>query len=81
MEIGEAFAATRGIALTSQLRARLRQDGRDLVTRFRELAPPCQTVRIQRWSVRRIALTVAVVAAGLVALNVAVGAFHGASLL
>ena len=38
-EIAEAFAATRGIALTSQLRSRMREDGRDLVTRFRQLAP------------------------------------------
>jgi tRNA A-37 threonylcarbamoyl transferase component Bud32 len=80
-EISEAFAATRGIALTSQLRARLRQDGRDLVSRCRELAPPCRQVPIQRWSLRRIGLTVGVLVAALLALQLAVGAFQGASLL
>ena len=38
-EIAEAFAATRGVASPSQLRAVLKQDGRDLVAEFRALAP------------------------------------------
>jgi tRNA A-37 threonylcarbamoyl transferase component Bud32/membrane-associated phospholipid phosphatase len=80
-EIGEAFAATRGIALTSQLRARLRQDGRDLVDCFRELAPPCPPIRIQRWSVRRLGLTAGVVISVIVLLQVTVGLFQGAELL
>jgi tRNA A-37 threonylcarbamoyl transferase component Bud32/membrane-associated phospholipid phosphatase len=80
-EIGEAFAATRGIALTSQLRAHLRQDGRDLVCRFRELAPVFPAIHIQRWSVRRIALTASVLACALLIVQVTVGALQGARLL
>jgi hypothetical protein len=63
-EIAEAFAATRGVASPTQLRAELKRDGRDLLTRFRELAPKRTPVAIQRWSVRRVLLT-AVVLAGL----------------
>jgi tRNA A-37 threonylcarbamoyl transferase component Bud32 len=39
-EIGEAFAAVRGIASPTQLRAVLKRDGRDLVAQFRALARP-----------------------------------------
>lgn len=57
-EIAEAFAAARGVTLPSQLRAELRRDGRDLLGRFRALAPERPTVAIQRWSLRRLGLTV-----------------------
>ena len=80
-EIGEAFAATRGIALTSQLRAHLRQDGRDLVCRFRDLAPSFPPIRIQRWSVRRVGLTASVLVCGVVLVQLTVGALQGARLL
>jgi serine/threonine protein kinase len=80
-EVGEAFAATRGIALTSQLRAQLRQDGRDLLKRFRELAPPFRPIRIQRWSIRRIGLTVAVIVFILLAVQITFSAFQATSLL
>ena len=80
-EIGEAFAATRGIALTSQLRAHLRQDGRDLVCRFRELAPIFPAVRIQRWSMRRLGLTAGVLVGAIVAVQITLTALHGAELL
>ena len=53
-EIAEAFAATRGIASPTQLRAVMKQDGRDLVGDFRALAPARRPVSLQRWSVRRI---------------------------
>lgn len=68
-EIAEAFAASRGVTLPSQLRADVRQDGRELVERFRSLAPERSPVAIQRWTVRRLALTlwVAFVAAALAA--------------
>jgi hypothetical protein len=56
-EISEAFAAARGLALPSQLRRMLRQDGRGLHAEFLDLLPSRpQPVRIQRWSARRIAL-------------------------
>ncbi|HEX6425343.1 MAG TPA: phosphatase PAP2 family protein [Acidimicrobiales bacterium] len=61
-EIGEAFAATRGVTVPSQLRSLLRADGRDLPARFRALAPPTPPVAIQRWSLRRAALTISVAA-------------------
>jgi hypothetical protein len=56
-EIAEAFAATRGVASPSQVRALMKRDDRDLLAEFRALAPPHPKIRIQRWSVRRIALT------------------------
>src|SRR5512132_2092984 len=55
-EVAEAFAATRGVASPTQLRAFMKRDPRDLVARFRALAPPRRPVAIQRWSARRIAL-------------------------
>lgn len=63
-EIAEAFAASRGVTLPSALRADVRRDGRCLVECFRELAPESDPVAIQRWSLRRFALTawVAIVA-------------------
>ena len=80
-EIAEAFAATRGLTLTSQLRARIREDGRNLIDRFRELAPPRPPIRIQRWSVRRIGLTASVLVASALGLALTIGAFQGAKLL
>jgi tRNA A-37 threonylcarbamoyl transferase component Bud32 len=64
-EIAEAFAACRGVTLPSALRADVRRDGRELVDRFRELAPPHAPVAIQRWSIRRVALTLGVVSVAL----------------
>ena len=56
-DIGEAFAAARGLALPSQLRRALRAEGRDLHAEFISLLPtPPRPVRIQRWSIRRVAL-------------------------
>jgi tRNA A-37 threonylcarbamoyl transferase component Bud32/membrane-associated phospholipid phosphatase len=71
-EIAEAFAATRGVASPTQLRAVLKQDGRDLVAEFRALAPERQPVAIQHWSLRRIALSLLVLALAVVAVLVVV---------
>jgi tRNA A-37 threonylcarbamoyl transferase component Bud32 len=58
-EIAEAFAATRGLTMPSQLRRMLRQQGRDLHADFLALLPyRLPPVRIQRMSWRRAALTV-----------------------
>jgi membrane-associated phospholipid phosphatase len=57
-EIAEAFAAARGIASPTQLRAVLKQDGRNLVKQFRGLAPQRQPISLQRWGPRRIVLVV-----------------------
>jgi hypothetical protein len=59
-ELAEAFAAARGVASPTQLRTSLKRDGRDLLARFRELAPDREPVAIQRWSVRRVLLTASV---------------------
>jgi hypothetical protein len=39
----------------------MKQDGRDLTTQFRALAPPRRPISLQRWSVRRIVYAAAVV--------------------
>lgn len=59
-EIAEAFAATRGLTMPSQLRRLLRQQGRGLHADFLRLLPHrAPPVHIQRWSWRRIGLTAA----------------------
>ena len=58
-ELAEAFAATRGVASPTQLRQQMKQDGRDLLSEFRSMAPARRPIAVQRWSVRRIALIVA----------------------
>jgi hypothetical protein len=68
-ELSEGFAAARGVASPTQLRMMMKSDGRGILERFRELAPPRPPVSIQRWSVRRIALTVSLVLAALLALS------------
>jgi tRNA A-37 threonylcarbamoyl transferase component Bud32/membrane-associated phospholipid phosphatase len=57
-EVAEAFAATRGITIPATLRSAQREDGRDLVAEFRKLAPARKRIAIQRWSIRRLLLTV-----------------------
>ncbi len=73
-DIAEAFAATRGVTIPSQLRAALRErrhtDGVDLLAGFRAMGPECPPVSIQRWSTRRLAL-----AASAAALASALGLF------
>ena len=68
-EIAEAFAATLGITVPSQLRAEIRKDSRDLVGAFRTLAPARAPIRIQRWSVRRLAVTVGVLLGAAIAVS------------
>jgi tRNA A-37 threonylcarbamoyl transferase component Bud32 len=67
-EIGEAFAASRGVTIPAQLRSLLRGHDEDLLARFRALAPPTPPVAIQRWTMRRAVLTVAVVGGAVLAL-------------
>ena len=69
--MAEAFAACRSVTVPTQLRTRLRADGRDLGHAFRGLAPDRSPVAIQLWNARRIAVTIGTVA--LVAL--AIGLF------
>jgi hypothetical protein len=56
-EISEAFAASRGVTLPSQLRRCLSQDKRRLLEAFRALVPARPPVAIQRWTLRRAGLT------------------------
>ena len=70
-DVAEAFAACRSVTIPTQLRARLRTDGRDLAGAFRRLAPDRRPVAIQLWNARRIAVTIGTV----VLLALAVGMF------
>jgi tRNA A-37 threonylcarbamoyl transferase component Bud32 len=74
-DVAEAFAATRGVASPTQLRAMMRRDGRDLLGQFRRLAPERPRIALQRWSFRRVGLAVAVVAVIALAAVQAVGMF------
>jgi membrane-associated phospholipid phosphatase len=56
-EITEAFAATRGLTMPSQLRNLMRAQGRDLHAEFLDLLPERpRPIAIQRWSIRRVGL-------------------------
>ena len=77
-ELSEAFAATRGVASPTQLRAFVKKDPRDLLGTFRALAPPRAPIALQRWSPRRIGLVLAVPAAVVAAVWVAGDAFFPA---
>jgi hypothetical protein len=58
-EVTEAFAATRGLTMPSQLRNLMREKGRDVHAEFLELLPERpRPISIQRWSIRRIGLAV-----------------------
>jgi hypothetical protein len=61
-ELAEAFAATRGVASPTQLRAFMKRDPRDLLAEFRKLAPQRKPIVLQRWSVRRVSLAAAMLA-------------------
>ncbi|MGI9594616.1 MAG: phosphatase PAP2 family protein [Acidimicrobiales bacterium] len=80
-EIAEAFAASRGVTLPSQLRSDVRRDGRTLLERFRELAPDRRPVAIQRWTVRRLALTAWVVLVAVMVAAIFVGNLPAIGLL
>jgi tRNA A-37 threonylcarbamoyl transferase component Bud32 len=61
-ELAEAFAATRGVASPTQLRAFMKRDPRDLLAEFRTLAAPRRPIVLQRWSARRVSLAAAMLA-------------------
>jgi tRNA A-37 threonylcarbamoyl transferase component Bud32 len=61
-ELAEAFAATRGVASPTQLRAFIKRDPRDLLAEFRTLAPQRRPIVLQRWSARRVTLAAAMLA-------------------
>jgi membrane-associated phospholipid phosphatase len=77
-ELAEAFAATSGVASPTQLRAFVKRDPRDLLGAFRALAPPREPIALQRWSLRRVALGCAVLAAIVVPVYISGKAFFPA---
>jgi hypothetical protein len=81
-EIAEAFAATRGLTMPSQLRRWMREQGRDLHAEFLQLLPERPPpIAIQHWSFRRVGLMTGVLAGGLLALLVATVNLRSAGLL
>jgi membrane-associated phospholipid phosphatase len=78
-ELAEAFAATRGVASPTQLRAFLKRDPRDLLSEFRALAPQRRPIALQRWGTRRVLLAIAVLGATAIAAGVSISAFKPAS--
>ncbi|MGH3173593.1 MAG: hypothetical protein ACRDPF_06970, partial [Streptosporangiaceae bacterium] len=77
-ELAEAFAATRGVASPTQLRAFMKRDPRDLLGEFRALAPQRPPIVLQRWNIRRVALAAAMLGVTAAAVNVGVQAFFPA---
>ena len=71
-ELAEAFAATRGVASPTQLRAFMKRDPRDLLGEFRALAPQRRPIVLQRWSTKRVAR-----AAALLCIVVVVAVYGG----
>jgi tRNA A-37 threonylcarbamoyl transferase component Bud32 len=80
-DVAEAFAACRSITVPTQLRALVRADGRDLVGRFRQLAPSRPPVPVQLWTLRRIGVTAMLVASLAAGIAVFAGYMKVAGLL
>jgi tRNA A-37 threonylcarbamoyl transferase component Bud32 len=82
VEISEAFAATRGLTMPSQLRGMMRGQGRDLHAEFLKLLPqPPRPIAIQRFSSRRLGLTVAVLTGAFLAVGLVVSNLEGLGLV
>jgi hypothetical protein len=79
-ELAEAFAATRGVASPTQLRAFLKRDPRDLLGEFRALAPPRRPIALQRWGARRVVLAVAVLGATAIAVAIGISALPASAI-
>jgi hypothetical protein len=75
-EVGEAFACAQGLAIPTELQRYLKQDPRDLIGEFKELAPPFPKVSIQRWTGTRIALTVGAVLGVILVIDAVVQVIH-----
>jgi tRNA A-37 threonylcarbamoyl transferase component Bud32 len=77
-ELSEAFAATRGVASPTQLRAFMKRDPRDVLGEFRKLAPERRPIVLQRWSARRVFLAAGLLVVTTVAVVVGGNAFFPA---
>jgi tRNA A-37 threonylcarbamoyl transferase component Bud32 len=76
-EVSEAFAATRGLTMPSQLRRLLRAQGRDLHGEFLRLLPePPRPIAIQRFTPRRLGLTFVMLVAAVALVAFAVDLNH-----
>jgi tRNA A-37 threonylcarbamoyl transferase component Bud32 len=64
-DVAEAFASAQGLAIPTQVSEKLKEDGRPILARFRELAPTRAPVSIQVWSARRLAITAGAIVAAL----------------
>jgi hypothetical protein len=71
-DVAEAFAAIKGLAVPTELQRAVKEDGRGLIERFRELAPPHPGISIQRWSLRRVGLTAAAFLGAILAVDLIV---------
>ena len=71
-DISEGLACAEGMAVPTELSARLKSDPRPILDRLKELAPPHEPVSIQTWSIRRIGLTAAAVIGGIVLIAMAI---------
>jgi membrane-associated phospholipid phosphatase/tRNA A-37 threonylcarbamoyl transferase component Bud32 len=81
-EIAEAFAATHGITMPSQLRQWMREQGRDLHKEFLKLLPERpHPISTQRWSLRRVGLLLGVLLLGLLALLIVFSNLRSVGLL
>jgi tRNA A-37 threonylcarbamoyl transferase component Bud32 len=81
-EISEALAATRGLTMPSQLRGMMRAHGRDLHAEFLKLLPePPRPIAIQRFSPRRLGLTLAVLIGAFLAIGLVVSNLQGLGLV
>jgi hypothetical protein len=56
-EIAEACASAVGLTIPTEPQVKMKADGRPLLERFRQLAPPRERISIQRWSAQRLLLT------------------------
>ncbi|RPI20554.1 MAG: hypothetical protein EHM57_07835 [Actinobacteria bacterium] len=84
-DVAEAFAATQSVTIPSQtreqLRLRTKETGRDLVEEFRRLAPRRDRIAIQRWSPRRVGVTLVTLAAAIALLMVIIDNLQGQGFL
>jgi tRNA A-37 threonylcarbamoyl transferase component Bud32 len=81
-EIAEAFAASRGLTMPSQLRRWMREQGRDLHAEFVHLLPERPTpISPQHWSMRRVGLMAGLLLGGLLTLLAAIDNLRAVELL
>ena len=77
-DIADAFAATRGVTVPTQLRNLVHHDERSLAKEFSVRAPARERIPVQRWTPRRIGLTAALLAVAAVGLITTVLNLHTA---